>query len=189
MIHCVLLFCTQTCYHIILYFFHGGEGSRKKRYVTKRGYQIKHYRPLRREQGEGVKMLNFSVTYLMNNPKDLGQPKSQSLKAYAVSTIGSVKKLFGSFLAKSMNNNVDEIYLIFSWRFSNLYYSFYLYNELLHRYFANIFLWFYITCHDSSGISIGWKVSYLEFFPVLIQSKWEKIQTRKTHNMDTFYAV
>ena len=53
MIHCVLLLCTQTCYHIILYFFHGGEGSRKKRYVTKRGYQIKHYRPLRREHGGG----------------------------------------------------------------------------------------------------------------------------------------
>ena len=41
--------------------------SRKKRYVKKRGYQIKHYRPLHRGV-EGVKMLHFSVTYLLNDP-------------------------------------------------------------------------------------------------------------------------
>ena len=41
--------------------------SRKKRYVKKRGYQIKHYRPLHRGV-ERVKMLHFSVTYLLNDP-------------------------------------------------------------------------------------------------------------------------
>ena len=52
-------------------FFLGERGSHKKRNVTKRGggggYQIKRYRPLHRGV-EGVKMLHFSVTYLLNDP-------------------------------------------------------------------------------------------------------------------------
>ena len=47
-----------------------GEEARKKLYVTKRGYQIKRYRPLHTPYVVkiGVKMLNFSVTYLLNYP-------------------------------------------------------------------------------------------------------------------------
>ena len=47
-------FCTLYKHVVMLFyiFFLGGEeGSRKKRYVTKRGYQIKRYRPLNRGVG------------------------------------------------------------------------------------------------------------------------------------------
>ena len=46
----------------------GGRGSRKKRYVTKKGVSNQVLQAVA-EGGRGVKMLNFSITYLLNDPK------------------------------------------------------------------------------------------------------------------------
>ena len=40
-----------------------------------------------------------------------------------------------------------------------------------------------------SSFHTAWEVSVFGFFPIRIQSKCGKIQTRKTANTDTFYAV
>ena len=65
MIHCVLFINMLSCYFI---FFLGG-GSRKKRYVTKRGYQIKRYRPSHR--GIGGQNAQFFCYLLIEQPLNL----------------------------------------------------------------------------------------------------------------------